>query len=70
MRIYMQNQSGYKNSSSKISTSGNTIKKVSAKESLKNGAKNSSKSEINIARFDTVPMIRFVELIWTKNKGK
>jgi len=59
--IKMNNTAGYNNSQSGIETANNATKGVSAKVAQKAGALESSKADINIARFDTVPLVRFFE---------
>lgn len=56
--LQAQNEEGYINSSSKVNTSGEITKGVNIKQALRDGAPNSSKANINIARFDTVPLMR------------
>jgi hypothetical protein len=56
-----QNQQGYLNSTPGIATASDATKGVSAKAALKSGSPTSSKANINVARFDTVPLIRFAE---------
>lgn len=60
-RLKAQNTKGYENSTNTVETSGDTTSETNVARALKNGAPNSSKANINIARFDTVPLIRNLE---------
>ena len=56
------NNSGYRNKLGWTSTASNNVLGPRIKESLATGgADGSSKAEINIARYDIVPLIRFEE---------
>jgi len=60
MKKYLkaQNLAGYNNNQSNVSTIGSATKGITAKQAHYDGALGSSKANINVARFDTVPVIR------------
>lgn len=56
-----QNTAGYNNGQATVSTAGTSVKGISSKQSFQEGSLASSRANITINRFDTVPLVRNFE---------
>lgn len=60
-KLQAQNLQGYLNSQSGVEKAGDTTRGIRPYSIQAGGALTSSKAEITVARFDTVPLIRNLE---------
>jgi hypothetical protein len=68
LKLKVQNTAGYDNGQSTINTTGSIVKGISAKKNFYQGSLSSSKANITVGRFDTVPLIRnFENNLWYGN---